>query len=102
MAGGNIDSTMVSLGRFIVSTIHAESLCIFFTNDDGKTMEAVTSIGPFPTMTSFEGGEKTEDSTCMGCTKRAQDTESEAGGPGTIGGPNRGGERRGDFELSLG
>ena len=36
MAGGNIDSTMVSLGRFIVSTIHAESFCIFFMKDEGK------------------------------------------------------------------
>ncbi|WDE96703.1 SpoIIE family protein phosphatase [Lentisphaera profundi] len=60
MAGGNIDSTMVSLGRFIVSTIHAESLCIFFMDEEGKTMEAVTSIGPFPSMSAFEGGEKTD------------------------------------------
>ena len=61
-AGGNIDSTVISLGRFIVDSIHAESLCIFFLKEDGVTLEAVTSIGSFPEMHVFDSSEPVNSS----------------------------------------
>ena len=61
-AGGNIDSTVISLGRFIVDAIHAESLCIFFLKEDDVSLEAVTSIGAFPEMHVFDSSEPVNSS----------------------------------------
>ena len=57
----DIDSSIVSLGRYITEAIHAESLCIFFMDKSGKKLHAVTQLGDFPHLDAFNLKEQNSD-----------------------------------------
>ncbi|NQZ59397.1 MAG: SpoIIE family protein phosphatase [Lentisphaeraceae bacterium] len=50
----DIDNAIISLARYTKDAMHAQSLCIFFTDGRSKELSAKATIGAFPALRDFD------------------------------------------------